>query len=68
MFYFFCRWISVLNNAKEQVLMKEFLDSTNSPCLNPNVKELTLSILQIVKRLPGNNVCCDCNAKGIYLP
>ena len=56
-------WISVLNNAKEQVLMKEFLDSTNSPCLNPNVKELTLSILQIVKRLPGNNVCCDCNAK-----
>ncbi|CAG2245658.1 ASAP [Mytilus edulis] len=56
-------WISVLNNAKEQVLMKAFHDNTNSPCINQNVKELTGSILQIVKRLPGNNVCCDCNAK-----
>ena len=63
-----CRWISVLNNAKEQVLMKAFGDTPNSESspYNQGVKELTLTILQQVRRLPGNQVCCDCGAPGNY--
>ncbi|XP_041360699.1 arf-GAP with SH3 domain, ANK repeat and PH domain-containing protein 2-like [Gigantopelta aegis] len=55
-------WISVLNNAKEEVLLKVFQDSSNSPSLNQSVRELTSSIIDRVKRLPGNRLCCDCNA------
>ncbi|XP_060068133.1 arfGAP with SH3 domain, ANK repeat and PH domain-containing protein-like [Ylistrum balloti] len=55
-------WISVLNNAKEQVLMKAFQNNSNAPALNQSVRELTASIIDRVRRLPGNNVCCDCNA------
>ncbi|XP_046549057.1 LOW QUALITY PROTEIN: arf-GAP with SH3 domain, ANK repeat and PH domain-containing protein 2-like [Haliotis rubra] len=55
-------WISVLNNAKEEVLLKAFQDSSNSPSLNQNVRELTNSIIDRVKRLPGNKYCCDCGA------
>ena len=58
------RWISVLNNAKEEVLLKVFQDSSNSPSLNQSVRELTSSIIDRVKRLPGNRACCDCNAAG----
>ncbi|ESO83203.1 hypothetical protein LOTGIDRAFT_179801 [Lottia gigantea] len=53
-------WISVLNNAKEDVLLKAFQDSTNSPSMNQSVRELTSSIIDRVKRLPGNRFCCDC--------
>ncbi|XP_061181259.1 arf-GAP with SH3 domain, ANK repeat and PH domain-containing protein 2-like isoform X3 [Saccostrea echinata] len=56
-------WISVLNNAKEEVLLKAFQDNTNSPAINQNVRELTASIIDRIKRLPGNQVCCDCGAK-----
>lgn len=59
------RWISVLNNAKEEVLLKAFQDNTNSPAINQNVRELTASIIDRIKRLPGNQVCCDCGAKGL---
>ena len=63
----FCRWISVLNNAKEQVLMKAFGDTTTnsqSSAYNQSLKELTRTILQQVRRLPGNQTCCDCGAPG----
>ena len=58
----------MLNNAKEQVLMKAFGDTPNSESspYNQGVKELTLTILQQVRRLPGNQVCCDCGAPGNY--
>lgn len=56
-------WISVLNNAKEEVLLKAFQDNTNSPAINQNVRELTASIIDRIKRLPGNQVCCDCGAR-----
>ena len=61
-----CSWISVLNNAKEQVLMKAFGDSSNSESspYNQSVKELTRTILQQVRQLPGNRSCCDCGAPG----
>lgn len=55
-------WISVLNNAKEEVLMKAFQNNSNTPALNQSVRELTASIIDRVRRLQGNNVCCDCNA------
>ena len=61
-----CRWISVLNNAKESVLMKAFGEATDkdSSPINQSVKELTHTIIQEVRRLPGNHVCCDCSAPG----
>lgn len=55
-------WISVLNNAKEEVLLKAFRDSSDSHSLNQSVRELTSSILDRIRRLPGNKYCCDCNA------
>ncbi|CAG5126768.1 unnamed protein product, partial [Candidula unifasciata] len=55
-------WISVLNNAKEEILMKAFKDSSNTPGLNQSVRELTSSIMDRIRRLPGNRVCCDCGA------
>ena len=58
----------MLNNAKEQVLMKAFGDTSNSESspFNQSVKELTRTILQQVRRLPGNQMCCDCGAPGNY--
>ena len=58
----------MLNNAKEQVLMKAFGDASSaefSP-YNQSVKELTRTILQQVRQLPGNRTCCDCGAPGNY--
>ena len=59
-------WISVLNNAKEAVLLKAFGESSgpDSSPLNQSVKELTRTIIGEIKRLPGNKQCCDCNAPG----
>lgn len=56
-------WISVLNNAKEEVLLKAFQDNTNCPAINQNVRELRASIIDRIKGLPGNEVCCDCGGK-----
>lgn len=60
------RWISVLNNAKEAVLMKAFKETPDSEtnAFNQNVRELTGTIIHEVRRIPGNNVCCDCGAPG----
>lgn len=55
-------WISVLNNAKEEVLLKAFQDNSNSTSISQRVRELTSSIIDRVKRLPGNQFCCDCGA------
>lgn len=55
-------WMSVLNNAKEEVLLKAFQDNSNSTSISQRVRELTSSIIDRVKRLPGNQFCCDCGA------
>ncbi|XP_076456923.1 arf-GAP with SH3 domain, ANK repeat and PH domain-containing protein 2-like [Babylonia areolata] len=55
-------WISVLNNAKEEVLLKAFRDTSDSHSLNQSVRELTSSIVDRIRRLPGNKYCCDCGA------
>ncbi|XP_070209442.1 arf-GAP with SH3 domain, ANK repeat and PH domain-containing protein 1-like isoform X3 [Littorina saxatilis] len=55
-------WISVLNNAKEEILLKAFHDTSDSHSLNQSVRELTSSIVDRIRRLPGNKHCCDCGA------
>ena len=61
----YCRWISVLSNAKEEVLLKAFKDSGSSTTMNESVRELTRSIIDRIEKLPGNKMCCDCGAPGI---
>ncbi|KAL5013645.1 hypothetical protein ScPMuIL_007915, partial [Solemya velum] len=55
-------WISVLNNAKEEVLLKAFHDTSSSQTMNKSVRELTTSIIDRIRWLPGNKICCDCGA------
>ena len=64
--YWRCRWISVLNNAKEAVLMKAFGESSDkeSSPINQNMKELARAVIEQVQLLPGNDRCCDCGAPG----
>ena len=64
-----CRWISVLNNAKEEVLMKAFGESNDkeSSPVNQNMKELSRAVIEQVRLLPGNDHCCDCGAPGELL-
>ncbi|KAL4217594.1 Arf-GAP with SH3 domain [Mactra antiquata] len=56
------KWISVLSNAKEDVLLQAFQDSASSERMNEEMKELTRSIIDSIEKLPGNKVCCDCGA------
>ena len=62
-----CRWISVLNNCKEAILLKAFgeSDSSESNAVNQRLSELTRTVITEVRRLPGNNCCCDCGANGM---
>lgn len=57
------RWISVLNNSKKYALEAVF-DEGSSPRDVPSqgLQDLTESILREVRRLPGNDVCCDCGS------
>ena len=63
---YFCRWVSVLNNAKETVLLQAFgeADGTKSAGADQNMKELTQTIIKQVQRLPGNKYCADCGSPG----
>ncbi|XP_038051345.1 arf-GAP with SH3 domain, ANK repeat and PH domain-containing protein 1-like isoform X3 [Patiria miniata] len=56
-------WISVLNNSKKYALDAVF-DDSNSPSDIPNkgLQELTQCIVGQVRRLPCNDICCDCSA------
>ncbi|XP_071804297.1 arf-GAP with SH3 domain, ANK repeat and PH domain-containing protein 1-like isoform X1 [Asterias amurensis] len=55
-------WISVLNNSKKYALDAVF-DDNSSPSDVPNkgLQELTHCIVRQVRRLPCNDVCCDCS-------
>ena len=59
-----CRWISVLSNAKEEVLLKAFQDTGSSPTMNQSVREFTRTIIDRIRSFPGNRLCCDCGAPG----
>ncbi|XP_077990520.1 arf-GAP with SH3 domain, ANK repeat and PH domain-containing protein 2-like [Glandiceps talaboti] len=56
-------WMSVLNNSREEALSSAFDDTNQQKHLSASksVRELTQSIVEEVKRMPGNDICCDCN-------
>uniref|UniRef100_A0A8D3BFT8 ArfGAP with SH3 domain, ankyrin repeat and PH domain 2a n=1 Tax=Scophthalmus maximus TaxID=52904 RepID=A0A8D3BFT8_SCOMX len=54
-------WISVLQNSKEEALNQAFKGDQHFG-ENNIVQELTKAILGEVKRMTGNDVCCDCGA------
>uniref|UniRef100_A0A8C5ADR2 ArfGAP with SH3 domain, ankyrin repeat and PH domain 2a n=1 Tax=Gadus morhua TaxID=8049 RepID=A0A8C5ADR2_GADMO len=54
-------WISVLQNSKEEALNQAFKGDPRAG-ENNIVQELTKAILAEVKRMTGNDVCCDCGA------
>uniref|UniRef100_A0A8C7S2T5 ArfGAP with SH3 domain, ankyrin repeat and PH domain 2a n=1 Tax=Oncorhynchus mykiss TaxID=8022 RepID=A0A8C7S2T5_ONCMY len=54
-------WISVLQNSKEEALNNAFKGDQHVG-ENNIVQELTKAILGEVKRMTGNDVCCDCRA------
>ncbi|MCI4382762.1 hypothetical protein PGIGA_G00018490 [Pangasianodon gigas] len=56
-------WISVLQNSKEEALNNAFKGDQHVG-ENNIVQELTKAILAEVKRMTGNDVCCDCGAPG----
>ncbi|XP_022101449.1 arf-GAP with SH3 domain, ANK repeat and PH domain-containing protein 1-like isoform X3 [Acanthaster planci] len=56
-------WISVLNNSKKYALDAVFDDSSSpSDIPNKGLQELTQGIVRQVRRLPANDICCDCSA------
>uniref|UniRef100_A0A8C8IMW8 Arf-GAP with SH3 domain, ANK repeat and PH domain-containing protein 3 n=1 Tax=Oncorhynchus tshawytscha TaxID=74940 RepID=A0A8C8IMW8_ONCTS len=56
------RWISVLQNSKEEALNDAFKGDQDEGGENNIVQELTKAIVSEVKRMSGNDVCCDCGA------
>ncbi|XP_038818928.1 arf-GAP with SH3 domain, ANK repeat and PH domain-containing protein 2-like [Salvelinus namaycush] len=55
-------WISVLQNSKEEALNNAFKGDQDEGGENNIVQELTKAIVSEVKRMSGNDVCCDCGA------
>lgn len=31
-----------------------------------SIEDLTKAIIEDVQRMPGNDICCDCGASGLY--
>ncbi|XP_055005769.1 arf-GAP with SH3 domain, ANK repeat and PH domain-containing protein 2b isoform X3 [Boleophthalmus pectinirostris] len=56
-------WISVLQNSKEEALNKAFKGDQDEE-ENNIVQELTRAIVGEVRRMSGNDQCCDCGAAG----
>lgn len=53
--------MSVLQNCKEEALNNAFKDDQNEE-ENNIVRQLTKAIVGEVKKMSGNDVCCDCGA------
>ena len=53
----------MLNNAKEEQLLQAFSDNRGSHG-NENLRELQKQLIEEIRKLPGNDSCCDCGAKG----
>lgn len=55
----------MLQNSKEEALNNAFKGDDNTG-ENNIVQELTKEIISDVRRMPGNDVCCDCGAQGDF--
>ncbi|KAG7494688.1 arf-GAP with SH3 domain, ANK repeat and PH domain-containing protein 2-like [Solea senegalensis] len=56
-------WISVLSNSKQEALSMALDGSRRGGRVGESsVEDLTRAITDDVRRMPGNNVCCDCGA------
>ena len=55
--------MSVLQNSKEEALNNAFKGNQNEG-ENNIIQELTKAIVGEVKRMSGNDSCCDCGAAG----
>ncbi|XP_061911927.1 arf-GAP with SH3 domain, ANK repeat and PH domain-containing protein 2 isoform X1 [Entelurus aequoreus] len=54
-------WISVLSNSKQEALTVA-LDGGKKEGPESSMEDLTRSITEDVRRMPGNSSCCDCGA------
>lgn len=61
-----CSWVSVLQNSREEALNRAFKGEQEDG-ENNIVQELTRAIVEEVKRMSGNDGCCDCGAAGWLL-
>lgn len=52
----------MLTNSKQEAL-NVALDERR-PSGENSVEDLTRAITEDIRRMPGNNVCCDCGAPG----
>ncbi|KAG8446274.1 hypothetical protein GDO86_013924 [Hymenochirus boettgeri] len=53
-------WICVLTNSKQEALNMAFHEKR--PQEENSIEDLTKAIIDDIRRLPGNSVCCDCGA------
>ncbi|KAM9296864.1 arf-GAP with SH3 domain, ANK repeat and PH domain-containing protein 1-like [Gastrophryne carolinensis] len=53
-------WISVLTNSKQEALNMAFHEAR--PSEENSIEDLTKAIIEDIRRMPGNSVCCDCRA------
>lgn len=59
------RWISVLSNSKQEALSMALDGGRQGGGGGENsVEDLTRAITDDIRRMPGNNYCCDCGAPG----
>lgn len=64
------RWVSVLQNSKDEALSNAFKGDPNGGGAaagggaDGGVQELTKLVISEVKNMPGNKQCCDCGAPG----
>lgn len=55
----------MLTNSKEEALNMAFRGEQSSGG-EDGLEDLTKAIIEDVLRMPGNEVCCDCGAAGVY--
>ncbi|XP_012808098.1 arf-GAP with SH3 domain, ANK repeat and PH domain-containing protein 2 isoform X3 [Xenopus tropicalis] len=53
-------WISVLTNSKQEALNMAFHEKR--PSEENSIEDLTKAIIEDIRRMPGNCVCCDCGS------
>lgn len=59
-----CRWVSVLQNSKEEAL-NTALGGDQLQFQDSGLQELVRAVISGLRNLPGNESCCDCGAPGL---